>query len=356
MTHRLLIINPGSTSTKIALYDDAHPVQVESLRHSAEEIACYPRVADQYLFRQEAILGWLAQVGQPVSGLSAAIGRGGLMRPLSGGTYRVNQRMLTDLASGEYGEHASNLGARLALEIATAAGGKPAFIVDPVVVDEMEAVARVSGLPGIPRRSMFHALNQKAVARRCARDLGQPYNKLNLIVAHLGGGITVGAHCQGRVIDVNNGLDAEGPMSPERAGTLPILDLAHLCFSWQYTLPEIGKKLVGRGGLVAHLGINDGREIEARIDAGDIAAAQVYEAMAYQVAKEIGRCAAALAGRVDAVVLTGGMAHSTRLTGWIQERTEFIAPVRIYPGEDEMQALAEGGLRVLRGEEVAKEY
>jgi butyrate kinase len=264
--------------------------------------------------------------------------------------------MLQDLRRGLQGEHAANLGAPIAAEIARMAGDKPAFIVDPVVVDELAPVARISGLPGMERRSIFHALNQKAVARRAARDLGVPYESLNLIVVHLGGGISVGAHQKGRVIDVPNALDGEGPMSPERSGTLPTVSLVQLAFSWRYTLPELSRMVVGRGGLVAHLGTNDAREVERRIAAGDERAELVYRAMAYQVAKEIGRAAAALSGQVDRILLTGGLAHSVRLTGWIQEQVAWIAPVLLYPGEDELQALAEGALRVLCAEEPAKVY
>lgn len=356
MTHRLLIINPGSTSTKIAIFEEEQPLFTETLRHSAEEVGRYPRIIDQYPFRREAILAFLRQKGVPVTSLSAVVGRGGLLRPIPGGVYAVNEAMLKDLREAPFGEHASNLGALLAHEIARAAGGRPAFIVDPVVVDEMEQTARLSGLPSMPRRSIFHALNQKATARRVARDLNRPYEALNLVVVHLGGGVSVGAHRQGRVIDVNQALDGEGPMSPERSGSLPSLGVVHLSFSWRYTLPEISKMVVGKGGLVAHLGTNDAREVERRIAGGDLQAERVYRAMAYQVGKEIGRAAVALAGRVDRVVLTGGLAHSRLLTGWISGDVEWIAPVLVYPGEDEMQALAEGGLRVLRGEEAALEY
>ncbi len=355
-THRLLIINPGSTSTKIAIFEGENALHVETLRHSSEEIGRFARLYDQYHFRMEIILKWMESVGVKPASLSGVVGRGGLLRPIPGGTYRVNQRMLEDVRAGQNGEHASNLGAALAHEIAAGAGGVPAFIVDPVVVDEMEPVAKISGMPGMPRRSIFHALNQKAVARRASRDLGRPYTDVNLVVVHLGGGVTVGAHRKGRVIDVNNGLDGEGPMSPERAGTLPTIGLVHMAFSWRYTMPEVAKKVVGQGGLVAHLATNDAREVERMIDQGNAHAEMIYRAMAYQVAKEVGRAAVALRGEVDRVVLTGGLAHSKLLTGWIAERTDWIAPVAVYPGEDEMQALAEGALRVLRGEEQAKEY
>lgn len=356
MHDRLLIINPGSTSTKIAVFDDDTPLFTETLRHSAGDLARFRNVAAQFAFRRDLILEALASHGVPLSSLTAVVGRGGLLRPVPGGTYRVNAAMMKELAEARYGEHASNLGALLAHEIAQAAGGVPAFIVDPVVVDELEPVARLTGLPEMNRRSTFHALNQKAVARRAAADLGRPYTDVNLVVVHLGGGISIGAHRRGRVIDVNNALDGEGPMSPERAGTLPSLALVHLAFSWKHTLREIGRMLVGQGGLVAHLGTNDARKVEERIAAGDEAARNVYEAMAYEVAKEVGRAAVALEGRVDRIVLTGGLAHSSLLTGWIAEQVAWIAPVAVYPGEDEMAALAAGALRVLRGEEPAGTY
>jgi butyrate kinase len=353
--YRLLIINPGSTSTKIAIYDNEKPVFEEVLRHSAEELALYPTIYSQYQFRKDVILETLSRKDINLTKLSAVVGRGGLLHPIPSGTYEVNDRMVEDLRMGLLGQHASNLGGILAREIASQLN-IPAFIVDPVVVDEMEEVARLSGMPDIERISIFHALNQKAVARRAARDLGKSYEEANLIVAHLGGGISVGAHKKGRVVDVNNALDGEGPFSPERAGGLPAEGLLKLCFSGKYTMDEIKKKMVGKGGLVAYLKTNDAREVEKMIEEGNKEAELIYRAMAYQIAKEIGNCAAVLCGQVDAIVLTGGIAHSKMLTGWIKERVEFISQVMIYPGEDEMSALAEGGLRVLRGEEKAKEY
>lgn len=352
---RLLIINPGSTSTKISIFDNEKPVLEQTLRHSNEELAPYPTVIDQYEFRKNVILDTLNSNGINITKLNAVVGRGGLLKPMEGGTYRVNDKMLEDLRNAPLGQHASNLGAIIASEIASQLG-IPAFIVDPVVVDEMDDVARLSGMPEISRMCIWHALNQKAVARRAAADLGKKYEEANLIVAHMGGGISVGAHKNGKTIDVNNALDGEGPFSPERAGGLPVGGLIKLCYSGKYTLDEMKKKIVGKGGLVAYLGTNDGREVVKMIQAGDKNAELIYKAMAYQVAKEIGACAAVLEGKVDAVCLTGGLAYDKLLTGWIKERVEFIADVRIYPGEDEMIALAQGGLRVLRGEEEAKEY
>ncbi|HWQ30997.1 MAG TPA: butyrate kinase [Negativicutes bacterium] len=354
-TFRLLIINPGSTSTKIAIFDNEKPVLEQTLRHSNEELAPYATVIDQYEFRKNVILDTLNANGINISKLSAVVGRGGLLRPLEGGTYSVNSTMLEDLRNMVMGQHASNLGAIIADEIATQLG-IPAYIVDPVVVDEMDEVARLSGMPEIKRTPIWHALNQKAVARRAAADLGKKYEDVNLVIAHMGGGISVGAHKKGKTIDVNNALDGEGPFSPERTGGLPVSGLMKLCYSGKYTMDEMKKKITGKGGLVAYLGTNDGREVEKLIAAGDKNAELVYKAMAYQVGKEIGSCAAVLEGKVDAVVITGGLAYDKLLMSWIKEMVQFIAEVKIYPGEDEMIALAEGGLRVLRKEEAAREY
>ncbi|GGK19160.1 putative butyrate kinase [Caldalkalibacillus thermarum] len=353
--YRLLVINPGSTSTKIAIYDNERPIFEDTLRHDASELNKYRSVMDQYHFRKEIILETLNQEGINLQKLDAVVGRGGVLRPIPGGTYVVNEEMLKDLRSGRFGEHASNLGAIIANEIAQQLN-IPAFIVDPVVVDELDPVARISGVPEIPRRSIFHALNQKAVARRYAKKQGKKYEEMRLIVSHMGGGITVGAHRYGRVVDVNNGLHGDGPFSPERAGTVPAGDLVGLSFSGQYFSGEILKKLVGRGGMVAYLGTNDARKVEEMIAAGDKKAKLVYEAMAYQVAKEIGSCAAVLEGDVDAIILTGGLAYGEQFVEMIKKRVEWIAPVEVMAGENELQALAEGGLRVLRGEEEAKTY
>lgn len=352
---RILAINPGSTSTKIAIYDNEKEVFETTLRHSNEEIDKYEKITDQYDFRKDVILGALSENDINLTKLSAVVGRGGLLKPIKGGTYRVNDLMIQDLIAAQMGEHASNLGGMIANEIANQLN-IPAFIVDPVVVDEMEDVARISGMPEIPRKSIFHALNQKAVARRYAKEKGRAYNELNLIVAHLGGGISVGAHEKGRVIDVNNALDGEGPFSPERTGGLPVGDLAKLCFSGKYSHTDIKKMIKGKGGLVAYLGTNDGRDVVKMIESGDENAKLIFEAMAYQVAKEIGSCAAILKGKVDAVILTGGLAYGEMLTTWIKDRVSFISDVIIYPGEDEMSALALGGLRVLREEETPQEY
>ncbi|GMB07704.1 butyrate kinase [Thermolongibacillus altinsuensis] len=352
---RILVINPGSTSTKIGVFDDERPILETTIRHDTEVLQTYKSIIDQYEFRKQTILEALDKEGINISKLSAVCGRGGLLRPIEGGTYAVNEEMLKDLRRGYSGQHASNLGGILAYEIASALN-IPAFIVDPVVVDELEPIARISGFPLIERRSIFHALNQKAVARRVAKQMGKKYEEVNFIVAHMGGGITVGAHKQGRVVDVNNGLDGEGPFSPERAGTVPAGDLVSLCFSGEYYREEIMKMLVGRGGLVGYLGTNDAVKVEKMIAAGDEKAKLVYSAMAYQVAKEIGAASAVLAGRVDAIILTGGLAYGKEFVKEIADRVQWIADVIVQPGENELQALAEGALRVLRGEEEAKEY
>jgi butyrate kinase len=352
---KIFVINPGSTSTKVALYEDAKCLWTDAQRYDTAVLERFASVMDQEQFRYDAIVKALESKKVRPGDFSAVVGRGGVMKPVKGGTYIVNQLMLDDLRNGG---HASNLGAPLAVRFAEAAGDSvPAFIVDPVVVDEMADEARLSGLPEMPRISIFHALNQKAVARRAAAELKKPLTECNFVVAHMGGGVSIGAHEKGRVIDVNNALDGDGPMSPERAGALPVGGLITLCFSGRYTLEEVRRKINGKGGLVAHLGTNDLREVERRIGAGDSHAALVFDALCLQLAKEIGRCAVVLKGQVDAVILTGGLAYSDRLCASLTSRTGFIAPVVLrYPGEDEMQALAEGALRVLRGEEAPMEY
>lgn len=355
MSYKVLVINPGSTSTKIGVYEDETPVLVETLRHSAEEIGKYATIFDQYEFRKDVILKVLADKNFDVKELGAVVGRGGLLKPVEGGTYAVDEKMLEDLKVGVMGQHASNLGGIIADEIAKSLD-VPAFIVDPVVVDEMQDVARISGMPEIERMSIFHALNQKAVARRYAAENGKDYDDVNLIVVHLGGGVSVGAHKGGRVIDVNNALDGEGPFSPERSGGVPIGSLVNLCFSGKFTLAEMKKKITGRGGMVAYLNTNDFIEIEKKALGGDKEYKLIFDAFIYQVAKEVGKNAAALSGKVDAVILTGGIAYSKAVVAGITEMVSFISPVVVYPGEDELLALAQGGLRVLKGEEKAKTY
>jgi butyrate kinase len=355
MNFRLLIINPGSTSTKIGVYEDENKILEETLRHSSEEIGKFNSIFEQFDFRKNVILEVLKQNNIDINTLNAIVGRGGLLKPIEGGTYRVSESMLEDLKVGVLGQHASNLGGIIANEIAKRLD-IPAFIVDPVVVDELQDEARISGIPEIERKSIFHALNQKAVAKRYANDSDRKYEDINVIVAHLGGGISVGAHKAGRVVDVNNALDGEGPFSPERSGGLPVGDLVKMCFSGKYTYDEIKKMINGKGGFVAHYNTNDARLVAQAMRDGDKKAELLLKAMAYQVAKEIGKCAAVLCGKVDAILITGGIAYGKEITELIKERVEFIAPVVIYPGEDELLALAQGGLRVLKGEEEAKEY
>ncbi|MGL5642999.1 MAG: butyrate kinase [Paraclostridium sp.] len=352
---KILTINPGSTSTKIAVFDNEELLFEKTLRHTSEEIGKYEKIADQFEFRKKVIEDAVVEGGIKVSDLDAVVGRGGLLKPITGGTYGVDDEMMEDLKVGVLGEHASNLGGLIAKEIGDSVG-IPSYIVDPVVVDELDGIARISGIPEITRKSIFHALNQKATARRAAKDLNKKYEECNFIVAHMGGGISVGAHLKGAVIDVANALDGEGPFSPERSGGLPVGDLVKMCFSGEYSHDDIKKRIKGNGGLVAYLNTNDGREVEAMIEEGNEKAKLVYEAMAYQVAKEIGACSAVLNGEVDAILLTGGIAYSKMFTSMIIDRIKFIAEAKVYPGEDEMIALAQGGLRVLSKEENAKVY
>ncbi len=357
MTFNVLVINPGSTSTKLALYEDEREIFKITQRYDVDVLQKYKRVVDQKEFRLKEILKALEENNCDIGDLSAVVGRGGLLHPLEGGTYIVNEDILKDLSECRYGDHASNLGAILAYDIAKMSSKDiPAFIVDPVVVDEMEPEAKISGIPEIERKSILHALNQKAVARKAVSSIGKRYEEANVIVAHMGGGISVGAHRNGKIIDVNNAYDGDGPFAPERAGGLPAGDLVKLCFSGKYTLEQMKKKLVGGGGLVAHLGTNDLREVKRRIKNGDKKAELVYNAMAYQVAKEIGLRAVVLYGKVDVIALTGGLAYDDDFVSLIKSKVEFIAPVEVYPGEFEMEALRDGALRVLKGEEEAKIY
>lgn len=352
---KLLIINPGSTSTKIGVFQDKNMIFEKTLRHSVEELSKYERIYDQYEFRKEIILDSLKENNISTKDLDGVVGRGGLLQPIEGGTYEVNEKMIEDLKTGVLGEHASNLGGILAYEIVKENQGK-AFIVDPVVVDELEDVARISGLKEIERMSIFHALNQKAVARRYAKSLDKDYEDLNLIVAHLGGGVSVGVHKKGRVVDVANALDGEGPFSPERSGSLPVGNLVKLCYSNKYKEEEVQSMIKGKGGLVSYLDTNDGIEVAERIKNGDKYAEKIYYAMAYQIAKEIGAVSTILKGEIDGILLTGGLAYDKIFTRWIKEKVFFLGDVVIYPGEDELTALAEGGLRVLKGEEEGKVY
>jgi butyrate kinase len=353
---KVLTINPGSTSTKVALFDDERELWNQTQRYDVDVLKQYNGIMAQEEFRLAEIKKMISENGTSLSEIDAFVGRGGLLSPIPGGTYAINDPMLKDVRSCRYGEHASNLGAPLAHCLASEGGSEKAYIVDPVVVDELAPEARLSGLAEIERRSIWHALNQKAVARRAAAEKGKKYEDVNLIVAHMGGGISVGAHEKGQAVDVNNALDGEGPFSPERAGSLPIGGLCRLAYSGEYDLDELRRKMVGNGGLVAHLGTNDLREVQKMIEAGNEKAKLVFDALVLQISKEIGSRAAVLAGKVDSIVLTGGLAYSEELVKRIIEKVSYIADVKVYPGEDEMKALAEGGLRVIRGEEKAKEY
>ncbi|MGE4568650.1 MAG: butyrate kinase [Bacteroidales bacterium] len=352
----ILVINPGSTSTKIALFEQDKEVFIQTLRHSPQELAPYTRIADQFSFRKKLVLDSLREAGYPLDQISMIMARGGLIKPIKSGIYRVNQRMIEDLTNPSGAEHASNLGALIANDIATSLKGCIACIADPIVVDELQDLARISGHPLITRLSVFHPLNQKAVARAYAADCGKSYESLRLIVVHMGGGISVGAHREGLVVDVNNALSGDGPFSPERSGTLPARQLAELCFSGKYSFDEVEKMICGKGGYMAYLGTQDAGAIEKRALAGDKQALLIRNAMGYQIAKEIGAMAAVLEGKVDAILLTGGIAYNKRFMAYITGFIGFIAPVHIYPGEDEMSALAASAVRILKGIEKPKTY
>jgi butyrate kinase len=356
MGYKILAINPGSTSTKISIFEDEKEIFSHTLRHSAEEISQYDNITDQYEFRKEAIVSALKESRIDLSELSAIVGRGGLLKPIESGVYEVNEQMIDDLHHMKYGEHASNLGALIANNLAKDISGCKAFIADPVVVDELSPVARISGHPLFPKVSIFHALNQKAIAKMYAASVGKRYSDLNLIVAHLGGGVSVGTHTGGRVVDVNNALNGEGPFSPERSGTLPTLALAELCFSGKYSLSQVKKMIAGEGGLIAHLGTNSFNYVEKMVNEGDEKYTLISDAFGYNVAKSIGAAAAVLSGKVDAILLTGGVAYNTKLMEKIEDMVKFIAPVKVYPGEDEMSALAMNGLAVLTGREKPSVY
>ncbi|HBN97275.1 MAG TPA: butyrate kinase [Firmicutes bacterium] len=355
MDQIILVINPGSTSTKLAVFKNDIQTHTTSLSHSSQDLAGFSDIVEQKSFREEVTVQWLEQEGIALESLTAIVARGGLLAPIPGGTYNINDTMIEQLAEGRYGKHASNLAALIAYGLSTPLG-IPSFIVDPVVVDEMQSVARISGNPKVERICIFHALNQRANAKKVATQMGKRYDELNLIVAHLGGGISVGAHQQGRVVDVNQALSGEGPLSPERVGSVPTDGLVHYFFDHGFTKSELMREFVGRSGLVAHLGSNDSREIVRRIHEGDQEAEFHYEAMCYQIAKEIGRISSVFCGIVDQIVLTGGLAYSTELVERVRERVEFIAPVTVMPGENELEALAFGALRVLTGDEEARDY
>ncbi len=355
MPYRILAINPGSTSTKISVFEDESELFTETLRHTSEELSPFNHITDQYEFRKSVIVDALNRHNILLDTLSIIVGRGGVLSPIESGVYLINEKLKEDLIHSRMGEHASNLGGLIASDLASMTNCN-AYIADPVVVDELEPVARISGLPQLERVSIFHALNHKAIAKFYAREQGVKYEDLNLIVAHLGGGVSVGAHRKGRVIDVNNALNGEGPFSPERSGTLPAAAFAELCYSGKYTLAQVKKLITGEGGIVAHLGTNSFSEVAKRVREGDKAAILIADAFIYNVAKAVGGCAAVLKGKVDAILLTGGVANNIPVVEKIAEMVDFIAPVKVYPGEDEMSALAMNGLAILTGKEQPKEY
>lgn len=352
----ILSINPGSTTTKIAVYNREIAIFTETIQHSVDDIYKFEKITDQYKFRKDIILKEIESHGINLSDIVCIVGIGGLLEPIKSGVYNINKAMLKDLRLNTYGEHASNLGGLLAYDIAQSLPNTKAFITDPVVVDELEDIARFSGHPNIERHSIFHALNQKATGRHFASEIGKPYETLNLIIAHLGGGISVGAHKNGRVIDVNDGLNGEGTFSPERSGGLTALSVAELCFNENYSLKDIKKMVIGHGGIVAYLGTNSIKDVEISIRNGDKKAEKVLNAMSYQISKDIGAMATVLKGKVDAILITGGVAHCKRVTDFIIEQVNYLAPVKIYPGEDELKSLALNGLRVITRETKALDY
>lgn len=350
----ILVINPGSTSTKIAVYDDEKPLLLRSISHSPEELAKYTNIIDQFSMRKQLVLDELKQMNIPLT-FSAVIGRGGLAKPLPGGVYTINEKMIEDTRNAML-QHACNLGCMIAYDIAKAIPGCQSFIADPGVVDELNDYARISGSPLLPRKCIWHALNQRAIARRFANEIGKEYEELNLIICHLGGGISVAAHEKGRAVDANNALDGEGPFSPERAGSLPAADLIRLCYSGRFTEKELLKRIQGSAGINAHLGTNNMKVVEDRIHNGDEHATLIVDAMIYHTAKNIAALAAVLCGNIDAILITGGMARSEYILKGLRKRIEFLAPIYCYPGEDEMEALAHNALAVLRGRRETKEY
>lgn len=353
----MLVINPGSTTTKIAVYENESPLFERSLHHGTAELSRFEKITDQRAFRQKLITDMLSEEGIPLDSIDIIMARGGLIKPVESGVYEVNEAMERDLRSGINGFHASNLGGLIAASVIRENGlTAKAYIADPVVVDEMTPVARVSGHPCFQRLSIFHALNQKAVARNHAKSVNKRYEELNLIVAHLGGGISIGAHEKGRVVDVNNSLDGEGPFSPERAGTVPSGQLIEKCFEEGAEKEEVYRMIVGRGGLAAHLGSNDAKKAMDQAQEGDEHALLIMDAMCYNIGKAIGAQAAVLKGEVDAILITGGMARDRIMCDYIRKMVGFIAEIVIYPGEGEMEALAGNGLSVLRGNVVPKEY
>lgn len=351
---KILVINPGATSTKFAVFTGEKVAIKKTVDHSVQDLQHFERVFDQYQYRLKLVMKTLKAEGINVKRLKAVIARGGLLKPIAGGTYSVNEKMLIDLEKAERGEHASNLGAVLAYNIGQKLG-IPAFVADPVAVDEMEPVAKISGLAEIDRVSLFHALNHKAVARKVAREIGKKYEDVNFIVVHLGSGISIASHKKGRVIDVNDSKD-EGPFSPDRCGGLPVYQLVKLCYSGKYDFKQMKEKIMPQGGIFSYLGTKDLREVERLVKEGNKKAELLTDALAYQIAKDIGAHATVLYGDVDRIILTGGIAYSKLIVDKIIERVTFLAPVKIIPGEEELESLAMNALRVLKGQCDAEIY
>ena len=350
---KILVLNPGSTSTKIAVYEDENPVFVESIEHSAEETGRFEEIFDQYEFRKDTITDCLKRHDVELKSLTAIVSRGGLLPPVSAGAYKINEDMCWQLKNNPQNEHPSNLGAPIAYSFSQELG-IPAFVYDGVTVDEMIPLTKITGLKELRRKALGHNLNMRAAAKRWEKESGKSYFESNIITVHLGGGISVALHSNGRIIDFVN--DEEGPFSPERTGGMPIFQVIDLAFSGEYTQKTLMNRIKRKGGIIDHLGTNDTRKVEEMIKNGDEYAKLVYEAMALGVSKHIAACAATACGKVDTIIITGGIAHSEYFTGMLKERIGFIAPVTVYPGENEMQSLALGALRVLRGEEEAKDF
>ena len=355
MPYKLLVINPGSTSTKVAVFLDCQQLLSKSIEHSQQQLAALKNQDEQLALREQSIKDFLQENNLSLSDFQAIIARGGLLRPIDSGTYKVSPKMVEELQREEHGRHAANVGAIIAWQL-SGEGKIPSYIVDPIVVDELSEVARVTGRPDMKKVSIFHALNQKAVAKRYAKSIGKSYDEMTIVVAHMGGGVSVGCHHKGRVIEVNNGLDGEGPFSPNRIGTVQAKAFAQLILTNNWDMEKIGRVLTGKSGVLSHLGTEDMREVEVRALAGEEKAKLVFSALAYQVSRYIAAACVAAKGRVQQIILTGGIAHSKKMTDEITSYIDFIAPVTVSPGEDELQALAEGGMRVLTGEEQACEY
>jgi butyrate kinase len=356
MPNLIIAINPGSTSTKIAVFEESNCLFEENIKHSTEDLAPFEKITDQFEFRKAAIMERLNRLDIKKEDVKVVMGRGGMVKPIESGVYRINAAIRRDLTNSPMGEHASNLGGLIADNLAQEFPNAKAYFSDPVVVDELDDIARLAGHPIFARKSVFHALNQKATARRHAHVIGKAYEELNLIVTHLGGGISIGCHRRGRVVDVNQAIGGEGPFSPERAGTLPIIDVVKLAYSGKFAEKEFLKMLIGQGGLCAYLGTNNAYEVEQRVKNGDEQATLIYSAMAYQVSKTIGEMATVLKGKVDGILITGGVAYDKWFVERLRERVEWIAPVYVYPGENEMEALAANALRVIKGEVIVKDY